>query len=201
MRGDTLYQPGAAIELVYFPETVAISQVVDLTEGNTVEIAIVGNEGMIGLPFFLGESSAGMRTLVQLEGDGYEVSAGAFQAAVERSALLRYLLLQYAARFMQQIAQSGACHSQHVIEERCAKWLLLTADRVGRESFTLTQEFLGQMLGVHRPTVTIAAQSLQEAGLIKYSRGAMTIVNRDALESASCECYAVLRQLYEPTVD
>lgn len=199
---ESIYQPGRPIEHVYFPTHGVISLVTELEEdGIVVETATIGPEGMVGLPIFLGEEATSGRALVQVPGEAMRIEAKAFRDCLERTAALRRLISRYTLTMINLLAQNGACNGVHRVEERCARWLLMAHDRVHRDpTFHLTQDFLAQMLGVRRPTVTIAAGILQKAGLIRYQRGSVTILDRDGLEGASCECYRVIRDAFERLV-
>jgi CRP-like cAMP-binding protein len=192
-----LVEPGEKIRRVYFPHSTVICLMAVMEESGVSETATIGPEGMAGFEVLLGRDAAMNRTLVQVSGTASSVGVRELREAVNESATLRMLLLRYIGAFLVQVTQSVACNSLHKLEERCCRWLLMAHDRAGRDSFSLTQEFLAEMLGVHRPTVTIVARTLQSAGLIRYSRGMLTIVDRKGLEDATCECYAIARQAYE----
>ena len=192
-----MYRFGDEIETVYFVTAGIVSIVKDLEDGNVVEVATVGAEGFIGVPVLLGSFVSPYRALVQVPGDGYRMKARAFCDLLDQLQSLRSLSLRYTLALMNQMAQTAACNRMHDVDARCARWLLMVHDRVGGEKFPLTQEFLAQMLGVHRPTVSLAAQMLQRAGLIQYARGIITIINREGLEAVSCGCYAAIRSEYE----
>jgi CRP-like cAMP-binding protein len=192
-----LYEARAAIKFVYFPLNGVHSIVTSGMDGGVVEIAAVGNEGMIGIPVFLGGTSTPDEAFCQVPGDLLQMRAARFRQEIHRSPALRTIMLRYTQAFITQIAQHAACNRLHSIGERCASWLLMTRDRVGVGEFAVTQESLAQMLGVRRATVTTAAGMLQHAGLIRYARGRITIVDRKKLERASCECYRVVRREHE----
>lgn len=193
---EVLWEPDAPIEWVYFPRTLVASLLVPVEQELPVEAATVGREGMVGVPVALGADSTSVRAIVQVEGDAARIASSAFRHVLDGDhALLRRTLL-YAHALQQQTAQSVACNARHALEERCARWLLTTHDRVGRDEFTLLQVFLASMLGVHRPRVTVAAGMLQRAGFISYHRGKITIVDRAGLEAASCECYEVTARTF-----
>jgi CRP-like cAMP-binding protein len=162
-----------------------------------VEVGTVGNEGMLGLPVFLGADSSPGAAFCQVPGRALRMPAEALRAAASVEGPLRDLLQRYAQALMDQIAQSAACNRAHSTEERLCRWLLMTHDRVGADRFPLTQEFLGQMLGVRRAGVSATASILQRAGFIRYSRGTITITDRAGLESASCGCYRVVRDEFD----
>jgi CRP-like cAMP-binding protein len=194
--GQPLYEARAPIEFVYFPLSGVHSIVSSTTDGGIVEIATVGNEGMVGIPVFLGGRSAPDEAFCRVPGDLLQMRAARFREEVHRSLALRTVMLRYAQAFIHQIAQHVACNRLHSIVQRCSCWLLMTHDRVGVDEFVLTQEALAQMLGVRRATVTTAAGILQHAGVIRYTRGRITIVNQKKLERASCNCYRVMRREY-----
>jgi CRP-like cAMP-binding protein len=180
---------------VYFPTSGCVSMV-NVTETGTVEVGTVGFEGMVGMPLLLHGTSAPTRALVQVEGEGYRIASPAFLRIIAMSDSTYRVLLRFALAFFNQVAQSVACNRLHSLEERCARWLLITHDRVDGDEFKLTQEFLSFMLGVHRPAVTLAAGVLQKAGYIHYSRGKIVVTDRAGLEGASCLCYETTRRDY-----
>jgi CRP-like cAMP-binding protein len=185
------------ISHVYFPTGGVISLVSFMDRGAAVEIATIGREGLVGLPVFLGAASMPQRAFGQVPGFAYRMEAGAFRAEVARNDALVPLLNRYTQAMFVQVAQTAACNRVHPVETRCARWLLQTHDRVGEDAYTLTQEFLAQMLGVQRPSVNAAARTLQQAGLIRYVRGRITIVDREGLESASCACYGIIQREFD----
>lgn len=190
---DVLWEPDGVVDWVYFPRTFVGSLLVVLEDDTPVESATVGREGMLGVSVILGADSGSGRAIGQVSGDCVRISARAMRRALGSDPALHRILLRYANALQEQIAQSVACNSRHTLEERCARWLLATQDRVGRDEFVLLQSFLAAMLGVHRPRVTIAAGKLQRAGLISYSRGKLLIVDRRRLEAVACECYATVK--------
>jgi CRP-like cAMP-binding protein len=192
---DVLYEAGEEIQYAYFPTSGCVSLVHDAQDG-IVEVGTVGFEGMLGLPLLLHGNSATTRALVQVEGEGYRITAAALRRIIATSDSISRILLRFALAFFNQVAQSVACNRLHSLEERCARWLLITHDRVEGDEFKLTQEFLSFMLGVHRPAVTLAAGTLQKAGFIHYSRGKITIADRPGLEHAACACYQASRDDY-----
>jgi CRP-like cAMP-binding protein len=186
--------PNEPIEYVYFPNSGIIS-LVNLTEdGGTVEAATVGNEGMVGLPLLLGTDRMIGQAITQIVGDALRMKADVFKQEVTPASPLYSLLLRYTQALMNLISQSVACNCLHSVEDRCCRWLLLCQDRVESDEFPLTQEFLAQMLGVRRASVSVVAATLQKAGLIRYRRGKITILDRLGLEAASCECYQIVKQ-------
>lgn len=195
-----LYKPNEPIDYVYFPKSGVVSLLTIMQNGEAVEVATVGNEGMVGLPVFLEADSIPGKAFAQIPGDAWRMSADAFKEQVSPGSPLHDLLQRYTQALFNQIAQSAACNRLHSVEERACRWLLMTHDRVGEDFFPLTQEFLAHMLGVRRPTVSTVASILQKAGFISYSRGKITILNREGLESASCECYEIIRAEFERLV-
>ena len=198
---QVVYQQNEIIEYVYFPTTTIMSQIVTMQSGSIIEVATIGSEGMVGLPVFLRTDRTALSVYAQVIGDAYRMAAADLRAEVQRGGPLINILLRYAEAVLVQIAQGSACNQLHTVRQRCARWLLMTHDRVGGATFAITQEFLCQMLAVRRATVSEIASSLQEAGLIRYSRGKMTILDRKGLEAASCECYKVIRLEYERALE
>ena len=190
-----LYEPGAEIEHIYFPTTGCVSMIHGTAEGS-VEVSTIGLEGLVGIPVLLRGSSEPTQALVQVEGEAYRITSSDFLMVVAASEHLERVFLRYALALFNQVSRSVACNRLHSLEERCARWLLITHDRVDGDQFKLTQEFLSYMLGVHRPAVTLAAGVLQSAGYIRYSRGVITVTDRAGLEGASCSCYQGTRDDY-----
>jgi CRP-like cAMP-binding protein len=178
----------------YFLEGGIASVVVTLKNGNTVEVGIIGVEGVVGVPGLLGIEGSPGRTFIQIAGSGFRIKTEILKQEFERPGELRRLVQRYMQAFMVQTAQTAACNRQHTIEERLARWLLSCQDRIESDELRLTHDFLGQMLGAPRTTVTLAAGLLQRAGLINYSRGVVTVKDRAELEQAACECYDTVRQ-------
>src|SRR3954468_12229379 len=191
-----LFDHDEPIEHVYFCESAVVSVVSIMTDGTAVETATVGNEGMVGLPVFHGVDRTAAQAFCQIPGDALRMTTAAFRAELQHHGALETLLGRYAEAMFIQVAQSSACNRVHPMRERCARWLLATHDRVGRDEFPLTHRFLAQMLGVRRATVTQAAGSFHAAGLIEYRMGTLRILDRRGLESASCECYAIIRRAF-----
>ena len=192
-----IYAPHQPIEHVYFPNSGIIS-LVNLTEdGDTVEAATVGNEGMVGIPVLLGADQMIGQAVVQIPGDAIRMRTDVFNRQVTPGSTLHNLLLRYTLALINLISQSVACNRRHSVEERCCRWLLLCHDRVQSNQLPLTQELLSQMLGVRRPSVSVVAAILQRAGLIRYSRGRITILDRPGLEAVSCECYWIVKEEFE----
>jgi CRP-like cAMP-binding protein len=192
---QVLYAAGREISHVYFPVTGVISLVVKMTQADDVEATTIGSEGFVGVPVILGVASTTMQALGQIPGRAVKIPARAVVEEMQRATGLNRLLLNYAEALMVQLAQHAACNRTHSIQQRCARWLLMTHDRVEGDEIALTQEFLAQMLGVRRATVTMVAGELQRAGLIDYSRGRIRIVDRHGLEGVACECYEVVRRV------
>jgi len=191
--GEVLYEPGAVIKYVYFPNDSIISLISELSETSLLEVGMVGNEGMAGLAVFMGVNSSSTQALVQGAGTAMRMSSAAARTEANRLGDLHHLLHRYSHSLLAQVSQSSACNRFHFVNARLARWLLMTNDRLGAEEFPLTQEFLSSMLGVRREGVSKAAGALQAAKLIRYSRGVITILNRRGLEAKSCHCYAIIK--------
>ena len=168
-----------------------------MEDGEGVEVATIGNEGMVGLPLFLGVDRTSGKAFTQVPGESLRMKAGAFKKEIARQEDLTQTLQLYTQALMVQISQGMACNGRHSIRQRCARWLLMTHDRVGAETFPLSQEFLALMLGVRRASVNKVATELKRDGLIQYSRGMIRIVNRKELEDSSCECYQVIKREFD----
>ena len=194
--GMVLYEADEAIEHVYFLNNALVSIISMNAEGASVEIGLVGNEGMVGISVFLGASTATMRAVSLIPDDARRMTVRAFRRALIDGAALRQLLSHYTQAVLGQIAQCAACNQRHSIEQRCARWLLMAHDRVGADHFLLTQDSLGHVLDVQRPTVSAAARHLQDAGAIQYSRGKIRITSRACLQSAACACYRMIDEDY-----
>jgi CRP-like cAMP-binding protein len=191
---QVLYEDDERIDAVYFVEDGVVSLVTPVDDGRDVEFATVGREGMVGLPVFWGTGSIPNRGFVQVVGSALKISAGRFSSLAGAGTVLHSLLQRYTQVLFTSAAQGNACNRIHDIDERCARWILTTHDRVDNDTFELTQEFLAQMLGVRRSGVSAAAGLLQRAGYITYRRGRMTVRDRRGLESAACGCYDVVRR-------
>ncbi|MDP9236508.1 MAG: Crp/Fnr family transcriptional regulator [Chloroflexota bacterium] len=174
-----------------------ISTLTVLDDGSAVEIATIGNEGMTDVSVFLGLEESDSRLLVQVPGTAMRMESGRFREHVEHIPILRTLLGYYTVSMLALVAQSAACNRMHPMVQRCARWMLMTHDRVDAAEFPLTHHFLATMLGVPRPRVSVAAKALQEAGLISYHRGKVTVLDRPGLEAATCECYRVVRERFD----
>jgi len=181
---------------VYFPRDVVISLLVSMEDGSAVEGASVGNEGMVGLSVFLGNDAPTDEMVVQIAGTAAQIPVESFRKALERSSAMRAVLLHYTQALMSHLARAAGCNRAHSVQERSARWLLMTNDRLGRDSFRLTHESLAGLLGVRRASISEAAETLQRAGLVEYRAGWMTIVDRHGLEMAACEDYRLVRDAY-----
>jgi CRP-like cAMP-binding protein len=189
-------QIGQPFRYVYFPTTAVASLLIVMEDGTEVEAGLIGPEGLVGLSFALGLDLAVYRTICQVPGDAWRISAGKLRQALGRSQPLDTLVRRYAAVRLRQTAQVVACDALHPAAERLSRWLLMSHDRVGRNEFPMTQEFMSELLGVRRPSVSLFAGTLQEAGLISYRRGIIRIKDRQGLEDSSCECYEVMKHFY-----
>jgi CRP-like cAMP-binding protein len=194
-QGAVCYGADDPIDQVYFPQTGMVSQLVSTGDGDMVETSSVGREGAVGIQCGNGPCLSFTRAIVQIGGNFWFVSAPRFEAATSRSAELRELIVAYIETLWVEAQQNAACNAVHDGSSRLCRWLLQCADRTGSDQVPLTQEFLAEMLGVRRTTVTLLAQELQKRGILRYSRGRITILHRDALEACACECYAVIRKL------
>jgi CRP-like cAMP-binding protein len=191
-RGKILFEAGALIRHAYFPLQGVISLLGMTENGETVEVAMVGNEGMVGIPVILGIKVALHRSMVQIPADVLKIRSEVISLEFNRNGKLQGLLLGFTHSLIAQISQSATCNRFHTVEKRLSRWLLVIDDRVRYQTFYLTQEFIAQMLGTPRTVVTVAANKLQDAGFIRYRRGRITILNRQGLESAACECYGIV---------
>ena len=191
--GDILLEPYETTDAIYFPQTAMISLVSIMMDGSTTEIGLVGNEGMAGLSAILGGKSTTSRSIVQVSGLAAKIPARVMVDEFYRGDKFQQLTLLYIQALLTQVSQSAACNRQHKIEERLARWLLSVQDCVLKNDIPLTQEFIANMLGTRRSGVTVAAGILQQAGIIRYARGRITIINREALEDIACECYQLIQ--------
>jgi CRP-like cAMP-binding protein len=192
-----LGSPHEPIAYVYFPRSGVVSIVKRMADGTEVEVGTVGSEGMTGLAVFLGGTEMPTECVVQIGGLAARIAAGDLQALSREGGPLREVLLCYTQYLFDQVAQSVACDRLHSLEQRCARWLLMTYDRVGAGEFALTQGQLARLLGVRRASVSVAAEALQRAGAIAYSRGKVRVLDRDRLEGAACECYRAVREDFD----
>jgi CRP-like cAMP-binding protein len=192
-----LYAPNQPIDFVYFIESGVASLVNSMENGDAAEVGTIGNEGIVGLPVLFGDDTAPTGVYMQVPGDGWKMPARVFGEQIHLSKSLRTAFLHYAAAFFNQVAQSAACVTFHPLEQRCCRWLMMTRDRMPSDEFMLTQEFLAMMLGVQRSSVNTAMGSLQKKGLVSYNRGHVTILDREALQAAACECYHVTKREFD----
>lgn len=195
--GLVLYESGHVMTHVYFPTTAIVSLLYVLEDGASAEIALVGNEGIVGISLFMGGGSTPSRAVVQSAGHGYQLPASAMQAEFDRGGPVLHLLLRYTQALITQMAQTAVCNRHHSLDQQLCRWLLLSLDRLQGLELLMTQELISNMLGVRREGVTEAALKLQRAGLIHYVRGHITVLNRAGLERRSCECYAVVKNEYD----
>jgi CRP-like cAMP-binding protein len=191
--GDVLYESGANLRNVYFPTTAIVSLLYMLADGASAEIAVVGNEGMIGVSLFMGGETTTNRAVVQSAGHAYRLPSQLLKDEFTRAGPLQHLLLRFTQALITQMAQTAVCNRHHSVDQQLCRWLLLSLDRLASNDLVMTQELIANMLGVRREGVTEAAGNLQQAGLIRYSRGHITVLDRAGLEARSCECYAVVK--------
>ena len=195
--GQVLYEPGKSIQHVYFPLNCLISLLTAVDKRRTLEVGVVGNEGMAGMPFILGMGVSGVRAIVQGGGGALRMGSGPFRIEFKRNVPLQQALYRYTYALMAQISQTAACNRFHDANQRLSRWLLMTRDRVGSDEFLLTHEFLAHMLGLRREGVTEAASVLKKRKLITYSRGKIQILNLRALKASSCSCYQIVKTVFD----
>jgi len=195
--GDVLYESGGHMNYVYFPTTSIISLLYVMQDGASAEIAIVGNEGMLGISLFMGGDSTPSRAVVQSAGHAFRLKADLLKAEFARFGPAMHLLLRYTQALITQMSQTAVCNRHHSLDKQLCRWLLLSLDRLQTNDLSMTQELIANMLGVRREGVTEAAGKLQEAGLIQYSRGRIAVLNRGGLEARTCECYQVVKTEYD----
>jgi len=195
--GKVLYESGEQMKSVYFPTSGIVSLLYVLNSGASAEIAVVGNEGLVGISLFMGGGSTPSRAVVQSSGMGYRLSAEVVQAEFERSGPVMHLLLRYTQALITQMSQTAVCNRHHTLDQQLCRWLLLSLDRLPGSELLMTQELISNMLGVRREGVTEAALKLQTAGLIRYVRGRISVLDRPKLELRSCECYQVVKREYD----
>ena len=198
--GHEIYRQGAPINHVYFPQTGVCSVVVLTNDGKAVETATLGAEAMLGLPAFLAMSFAPYSCIYRIGGEALCLAVDPFLEETRRGPALEALMRRYTAYRLRYSSQSIVCNTLHTVEQRACRWLLMTHDRTNRDDFLLTHEFLAEMLGVHRQTVSVVAAALQRAGLITYKHGAVRVLRRQGLEDAACECYHLIKELYDRIV-
>ena len=195
--GKVLYEPGGKLPHVYFPTTSIVSLLYVLENGSSAEIAVVGNEGVVGISLFMGGESTPSRAVVQSAGRGLRVKSHVVMNEFNRAGPVLHLLLRYTQALITQMAQTAVCNRHHSLDQQLCRWLLLSLDRLSSSQLVMTQELIANMLGVRREGVTEAAGNLHKAGLIDYRRGRITVLDRPRLERRSCECYAVVKKEYD----
>ena len=195
--GDVLYESGGKMKHVYFPTTAIVSLLYVMEDGRSAEIAVVGLEGVVGVSLFMGGESTSSRALVQSAGFAYRLTAAILKDEFKRAGPMMHVLLRYTQALITQMAQTAVCNRHHTVDQQLCRWLLLSLDRLAVNELKMTQELIANMLGVRREGVTEAAGKLQEAGLIEYSRGTITVLDRLGLEKRSCECYEVVKKEFE----
>src|SRR5450432_1682088 len=194
LLGESLYEPGSQLQHVYFPTTAIVSLLFVLESGSSAEIAGVGNEGILGISLFMGGDSTPSSAVVQTAGHGYRLKAKLLKEEFSRGGLMQRLLLRYTQALLTQMCQTAACNRHHSIEQQLCRWLLSTLDRLPSNELIMTQELVASALGVRREGITEAAGNLQRAGLIRYRRGHISVLERSGLEVGACECYAVVKK-------
>ena len=194
--GEVLHESGATLSHVVFPTTAIVSLLYVMENGASAEIAVVGNEGVVGISLFMGGESTPSRAVVQSAGQGFRLSSSAMKEEFKRMPVL-HLMLRYTQALITQMSQTAVCNRHHSLDEQLCRWLLLSLDRLDGNELQMTQELIANMLGVRRETVTESALKLQKAGLIRYSRGHISVLDRPGLERRTCECYAVVRKEYD----
>jgi CRP-like cAMP-binding protein len=195
--GEVLYESGGPQTHVYFPTTAIVSLLYVMEDGASAEIAVVGNEGIVGISLFMGGGSTPSRAVVQSAGRGLRLRAQMMKDEFDKSGPVLHLLLRYTQALITQMSQTAVCNRHHSLDQQLCRWLLLSLDRLQGDELVMTQELIANMLGVRRGGVTEAALQLQQAGLIRYARGHITVLDRPALEKRACECYAVVKREYD----
>ena len=191
--GDVVYEPDSLMAHIYFPTTAVVSLLYTMEDGATAEMGLVGNEGAVGIALFMGGDTTPNRAVAQVAGSAFRMTARAMLKEFQRGGPFQLALLRYTQALITQISQTAVCNRLHPIEKRLCRWLLMTRDRVPSDELLMTQEFIAHMLGVRREGVAAAAHHLQEAGLIRYARGHITVLDRRGLETTACECYRVVK--------
>jgi CRP-like cAMP-binding protein len=195
--GRAIYESGSGQDYVYFPTSSIVSLLYVMEDGSSAEIAVVGNEGVVGIALFMGGETTPSRAVVQSAGYGYRLRASVLKNEFSQGGELQHVLLRYTQALITQMAQTAVCNRHHAVEQQLCRWLLLSLDRLPSNELTMTQELIANMLGVRREGVTEAAGKLQAAGLINYSRGKITVLDRPKLEARVCECYHVVKTEYD----
>jgi CRP-like cAMP-binding protein len=186
-----LYNSGETVSYAYFPDEAVISLLATLESGRSVEVTLIGNEGLVGITAALGEDEAINTAVVQIPGGCWKIKTSVLRSELQRCTVLRTQLLSYTTSLLAQVSQTAACNRVHLLEQRLARWLLMVCDRTNREEFPITHEFLSHMLGTPRSEITLAAGTLRKAGIIQYGRGKIRVLDTQALQSKACECYRV----------
>jgi len=192
--GDVVYESGSQLDYVYFPTTAIVSLLYVMEDGSSAEIAVVGNEGIVGVALFMGGETTPSRAIVQSAGLAFRLSGQLLKREFTRAGAMQHLLLRYTQALLTQMAQTAVCNRHHSVDQQLCRWLLLSLDRLPSNELTMTQELIANMLGVRREGVTEAAGKLQSVGLIHYSRGRITVLDRPGLEARACECYDVVKR-------
>lgn len=195
--GLVLYESGKTLSHVYFPTTAIVSLLFVMENGSSAEIAVVGNDGIVGISLFMGGESTPSRAVVQSAGKGYRLAAQDMKNEFNKAGPVMHLLLRYTQALITQMTQTAVCNRHHTLDQQLCRWLLLSLDRLQVNELVMTQELIANMLGVRREGVAEAAHKLQEAGLIRYARGHISVLNRAGLEKRTCECYAVVKKEYD----
>jgi CRP-like cAMP-binding protein len=195
--GQVLYESGGTLSHVYFPTTAIVSLLYVMENGASAEIAVVGNEGLVGISLFMGGDSTSSRAVVQSAGQGLRLKSQIMKDDFNRAGPVLHLLLRYTQALITQMAQTAVCNRHHSLDQQLCRWLLLSLDRLQGSELVMTQELIANMLGVRREGVTEGALKLQQAGLIRYARGHISVLDRDGLEKRSCECYGVVKKEYD----
>ena len=199
--GLVLYESGGVLDYVYFPTDSIVSLLYVMVDGASAEIAVTGREGLVGIALFMGGETTPSRAVVQSAGQGYRLKAASLKKEFDNGGALQHLALRYTQALITQMAQTAVCNRHHSVEQQLCRWLLLSLDRLPSNELTMTQELIANMLGVRREGVTEAAGRLQAAGLIRYRRGHIEVLDRPMLEARVCECYAVVKKEYDRLLD
>jgi CRP-like cAMP-binding protein len=195
--GQVLYESGGTLKHVYFPTTAIVSLLYVMENGASAEIAVVGRDGLVGISLFMGGGSTSSRAVVQSAGEGFRLKAHAMKVEFDRAGPVLHLLLRYTQALITQMSQTAVCNRHHSLDQQLCRWLLLSLDRLEGNELSMTQELIANMLGVRREGVTEGALKLQKAGLIHYTRGRITVLDRPGLEARTCECYDVVKKEYD----
>jgi CRP-like cAMP-binding protein len=194
---QVLFEPRSFIDYAYFPNRGVVSALTVMADGRAIEVATIGDEGMVGLPLLVGAKTTSNRVIVQVPGEALRMAEDVLREEVSRDCPLRRLLVLYHTAFLTQVSQAVACNGLHSVHQRCCRWLLMTQDRAHSDVFPMTHEFLAEMLGVRRSTVSEVLEPFQKKGLIRYSRGKCTVLDREGLKAGSCECFGRINEEFE----